>query len=369
MIKKTILVLIGVLLFAASCQQASLFWIISHEVAPKKPVVDGSPSKMVNYQGSLYVANGSLWVFNGSRWTKTAGPYTDGLVNDVAATTNNLYVLIGNKKNGDTEIWGNSGGWTRLTPLDENLAYQALFGANDKLFYSKRTGVPSSGALDYAIHDEAGSLIKSNTGLLRGAVHITYSATDYCFLATEGDGIWVYKPNDDVSATNPARLSGTAGVYFTGIIKTDDTHNIIVAVTYHGNVFQIDGSNQTVITGYPITKVPFTGALALWNNGTASLLLLGVKKSSTYYGYHEMPIVTGQLTGVYHEPGLGSPSSMNSHETYIATIEEHAVNSLMQALNLSEHGLPVVFASTQQNGVWSLRYDTSENENVWNAEE
>jgi hypothetical protein len=378
MIKKTNIILISGLIivsfFWTTCDQASLFWTISHEVAPKKPLIDGSPSKMVkDTSDNLYVANGELWEFTDKKWQKIPGPNTSMLISDVAVTTANLYILVTDEKNSDTVIWERSDGGTWKEIISgKDYRYQSIYGAGGTLFYSARPGISARPGTDYNLYkynnSGADTLIKGATGILRGVVF----ANSKYFLATEGDGILVY---DGTSLTET--LTGTAGELFTGIIKIDDANNI-VAVTFRGKIYQIDSNTPAVIPDYPIQKNEyFTGALALWDDTrpsatTPKLLLLGVKSSSSYYGYHEMLIGNdGKLTGAYNEPGQAFPTSMKTHEAYIATIEEHAINSLMQAPDLfdDEQGRPVVFASTQQSGLWSLRHDASENENVWNAEE
>jgi hypothetical protein len=383
-----IVMLLGAALLGTSCQQAPIFLIISREVAPKKPLIDGSPSKIVetgyNHAGApapekiLYVANGELWKFEGGGWGKDSAPPTDGVVADVAAAENGgLYAITADRKNDDTEIWERpaSENWKRLLTRG-GYGIQSIYCANNELFYAGRSGAPAQDGLDYAIYKSDNTLIKSGTGLLRGVVYVN----NLYFLATAGDGIWVYDgtiPASSGTNPNPYQLDDTGGMRFTGIIKTDETNNIIIAVTHSGYVYQIDGrvSPPTVMTGYPITigVLNCTGALAIWNNNSAadSLLLVSVKRSASYYGYRDMPIdkAAGVLTKSYYEPGNGSPSSMKDHNAYIATIEEHTVNSLIQAPGLFDHELPVVFASTQQNGVWSLRYDSSEGKHVWNAQD
>jgi hypothetical protein len=301
------------------------------------------------------------------------------LISDVAVTTAKLYILVTDEKNSDTVIWERSGGTWKEIISGKDYRYQSIYGAEGTLFYSARPGISARPGTDYNLYkyDNGGAdtPIKGATGILRGVVF----ANSKYFLATEGDGILVY---DGTSLTGNPLTTGTAGELFTGIIKIDDANNIIVAVTYRGKIYQIDSGTLAVISGYPVQKNEyFTGALAIWDDTqpppaiTPKLLLLGVKSSSSYYGYHEIPIdaTTGRLGDKYYEPGSDSPTSMKTHEAYIATIEEHAINSLMQAPDLfddvEQGGRPVVFASTQQSGLWSLRHDASENENVWNAEE
>ncbi|MDR0383135.1 MAG: hypothetical protein LBH50_04030, partial [Spirochaetaceae bacterium] len=49
------------LFFLAACNQDPIFTMISNEVAPKDPLISGSPSKIAKVGTTLYTANSRLW--------------------------------------------------------------------------------------------------------------------------------------------------------------------------------------------------------------------------------------------------------------------------------------------------------------------
>jgi hypothetical protein len=110
-----------------------------------------------------------------------------------------------------------------------------------------------------------------------------------------------------------------------------------------------------------------------WVNGKASspppdLLLVGVTGDETYeYGYFEIVINDNKLSNS-HAPGseyaaLGTSISCDNG-TYEATLETKPINSIMQAPDTDAGtGEPIIFASTQKDGVYSYRGGQ------WNAED
>ncbi|MDR2865697.1 MAG: hypothetical protein LBV68_08815 [Spirochaetaceae bacterium] len=355
-----------------SCDQEPLFWTVAKEVAPKKAKIKGAPTKIVAQGDKLYVGNGNLWEFSDNNWHEIAKPA--GIVRDLAvanttADTTTKYVLtIDNMANGDTVIWrqpSSSGTWEAMpNGFASSLGYQAIFYCEGILFVSKKRSVSKNDSTDFDIYIYENNVfnptpIISSTGLLQGVVNI---GTKY-YIATLGDGIRVW---DKSTATK--LYSGS----ILGIIKTDATHNIIVAVSRDGWIYQINASNAP-ISGFPIKKdLLFTGALGLWENSPNKLLLLGISRNNnSNYGYREIPInADGTIkSDSFSEPGKAAPTSVRSYETYFTTLDKYPLNSLMQSPGpLNQDGLPVIFASMQTNGLWSFRYDTKESKSIWNAE-
>ncbi|MDR0760300.1 MAG: hypothetical protein LBF74_09360, partial [Treponema sp.] len=97
----------------------------------------------------------------------------------------------------------------------------------------------------------------------------------------------------------------------------------------------------------------------------------GNSVSTYYYGYSELPITFSSETSTtpvlgerLQEPGLpvsGASASASNNDTYYNTLGTHPVISLYQAP--WDH---VLFASTQQDGLWSCRQGDDPKE--WNVE-
>jgi hypothetical protein len=192
---------------------------------------------------------------------------------------------------------------------------------------------------------------------------VVYANSKY-YLATKGQGVLVYNPGaapEDKVTTLP----DTAGKNIVGIIKLNATY--LVAAEYGGTIYQIDASNVVEVP----TGNMLSGALATWcgaGKTTPELLLAGVSGGSYNYGYLEINIKTTDGTldaGTIHTPGAvatgGITTMPDNSAQYAASIKKQPVNSLMQGPNDKDG--TVIFASTQQNGLWSLRG------NEWNAEE
>jgi hypothetical protein len=98
---------------------------------------------------------------------------------------------------------------------------------------------------------------------------------------------------------------------------------------------------------------------------SSNLLLIGVKGAVYNLGYREA-WVNGSDGFALRSPGGSTQDSsirVEDKDKYSATLAKCAVNSLIQADDGSGGGWPVIFASTQKDGLWSYR------NNEWNAEE
>jgi hypothetical protein len=171
-------------------------------------------------------------------------------------------------------------------------------------------------------------------------------------------------------AAAPAGLGGAAA-----ILGSDTTGNFtallpvgseLIAVTSKGTVWKIQ-SGGTVAAAKDYL-VDFSGALALWDDGTNQVLLLGRKDiSTTYYtnGYWELPVTGGvlDLSAGLAQPGIAEPTTVANNAKYNSSIGTHVINSFYQAPAGIDPARPL-FASTQQDGLWSIRLATKE----WNVE-
>jgi hypothetical protein len=364
--------------FFIGCDQYAIFYAVSKEEKLKEPKIPGSLTKIVKTgedpdTDKLYVSNGKIFVCEkGSgdwRWSGFSNP-PGGDVRDIAVcgtgSTSILYALTINYSNGDSAIWKYDSGWSRIAS-DSNLGYQAIYGTDTHLFAALYRGPPSKSGNDYKIvaFNAAGSYQceSSATYFLTGAAHPTGS--NY-YLSTKGAGIFYYS---SIPTASPLpltdKVTGTADS-INALLVYDLVNYKIAASSHEGHIYQISGTTAT--TSDDKGTLSASGTLALWNNGSAKLLLVGFKVDSYRFGYREMDI---DASGNINFSSFRSPStSVNDNESYIATLEKKALNGLMQAPGPTPAGdFPLVFASTQKDGLWSFRRGGDENRFIWNRED
>jgi hypothetical protein len=375
--KQPLIITLAAAILTAACDQAPIFWTIANEVKPQTAKIAGGPSKIVkDRDGNLYIANGDLWQYSGGNWHKFSAP--PGVVRDVAAdeeTRDVIFAYTNDNKSGDTAIWKYSGGTWNIIASAPSLGWQNIFSANGTLFATRRGDgdPPSNDAHWYSIYtcgssDNTLSMLYPNTSILTGVVY----ANGAYIIATLRDKVFVLNGTPQ----SPPTISASA---FKGIINTGS--DIAVAVTSDGTLYQIattggvnvDGVSYNALdvlsTTYDVDDC--TGALAVWEmpgDNTQRLLLVGLYAG----GYREFQLTQeGVLSGGNYAPGSGSPSSMDSNDKYVATVKEYPLTAIFQAPHDETVGggstLPVVFAATQMDGLFSLRYDSDDGV-VWNAE-
>ena len=360
--------LLGTGLLILSCNQSPLFYSISKETPPKDPIVAGQPSKLVpsGVSGStkLYAANGKLWVYDGTQWTKLADQ-PSGNVRDVAATTGALYALtVDGSSSLSTTLYKSANG-TTWTPVTNSTGYPVLgggiYGAGATLFVGARN---SAGTAAAVLYDNSGSLVValenisiSDTvpGTLAGAVQLGSNF----YLAVTGKGVYS-SSSSDFSSASPINGSTDPKYKLNGLIALNSK---VVAVGGGGYMLVGDSSGFSEVSGASDTAYPYTGALALWTDGTNQLLLAGRRYSTYTNGYWEIALSSGDLpTGTVslQVPGSGSPSTVADKDTYQQSLGQKVLTALYQApTDLGS----TLFASTIQDGLWSYR------NGAWNAEE
>ena len=329
--------------FAAACNQDPIFTMISNEVEPKDPLINGSPSKLVKTSdGTIYVANGKLWKYSGG-WSQAGGPSN---VYDIAATTDALYLLSVGDSSCTVYKRDSTGD---ITAISNNSGYgmiQGIYGSGDTLYAGGSNGSDGYALLKLSIDKLTLTAIQSIGSPLTGVAGGYY--------ATARNGIFRIDGNALVSSTSDYTIAG--------IIRIDAK---IIAVSSGGTIFNITDTSAALHG----TDYNFTGALAEYtptDSGGRKLLLIGVKGSVYSLGYLETWI-PDDGTGAFslRSPGGTTADStipISVQDKYSATLEKCAVNSLIQANNNSD-GWPVIFASTQKDGLWSYR------NGEWNAEE
>jgi hypothetical protein len=341
---KTALALVffsGLLFF--SCNQDAIFSKMSVETEPKDPRVEGSPTNIVVSKAggtseAVYVASmgsSKIHCYDNKGWSAIQVP---GSIGQLAATGDHLYAIF---RSGN--ILYRTDGVKVTVPGD---MLQSVYGANDRVFVG-RGSEPSYSVVCYndSLSSPPISLTgDSISGLLTGAVKV---GNDY-FISTT-NGIYMIASN---VVTGP--LSG----YFMGIIYIPQ---YVIAITNDGMLYSFkpsDFSNLSNVSTLSLSGT-YSGAMCSWKQGvTDKLLLLGIGNSSPY-GYREVSLDSdGKPSGGARTPGSDSVSTVESQARYEAALGKHAVYSILQV-----PGSSVIFASTTQDGLWSLRGDQ------WNAEE
>jgi hypothetical protein len=374
----------GILLF--SCAQDHIFYTIQYDkVLNKNATVPGSPGKIVRLGDALYVGSNAVYQYKptdeggNAHWSRLpvqpGGKKIMDLAGTEAASDNYLYALVmQGVELSDAGLYRKKtepeDPWTRVD--NPGFAMQSLFGAGNTLFVGARSG----GRYVLLYVDESGESptlkqVYDDSGMLKAAAF--YSGKYYVALWDKGL----------LAANTPESLSGAVAVRngddvpmnFVGLIVVGDS---LIAVSNSGQIWRIDGTGAVVDS--KTTGASLNGALAIWDdpdiddNGNPDLLLVGRAVSggnsvtTYYYGYSELPITfsgeTPVVLGDLQAPGLpgpGASTSASNNDSYYNTLGTHPVISLYQAP--WDH---VLFASTQQDGLWSCRQGDDPKE--WNIE-
>jgi hypothetical protein len=362
-------------LLLSACTQEPLFYYIALEYPPIAPIIEGAPSPIVEFKGKLYVSNNDIWICDITnplpsdryQWERiTTGP---GRVKTLAVTSGSPEKLYALGWNG--EIWESDDG-SFFTHLVTDSYFQQIYGAEDALFIGKAN---ETYYLDEYLNDYLNGLptkpLDNVTGLLMGAVWD--GSTNY-YLGTLGGGMY---PSGIFSSTSPSgSFTSVKNANIKGMIKL--RNNDVVAVGTTGVIYH--GSNFNDVIYGP----GFSGALALWKDGNNNeMLLLGLEQrtgGSIYaYGYRELKLDSnggiGGDSGIYlpgNDSG-GRATSIDPNMRNNAAIGKYPVNSIYAAngsdsLDGANPKRPIIFASTQQNGLWSYRY-RSNGGIQWNGED
>jgi len=343
--KKKFLFLLLISIFFVSCNDP-IFFTVSRELPPLKPIIGGSPSKMVLYSGNMYVASGKiLYSYNGG-WSNVR---TFSWIRDIAATSNALYVCHEAGKNGViTNIFS---GEQLAAPGNVNSIFGTPNGPELYLSTSNNNGKFNI----YEYNGSSFSLVISDVSDLRGA-------------ANDGVNTYICVVNGVYTSSGTA-IVNSVGLSFTGIILLPD--NSVFVMSRDGSLRQINTATNEL--NLPITRLPnsSSGALCIWTDGVNYLLLAGLQdintsiNSSDTHGYRELELNdTGGITANtgFKWPGASFPTTVSDESRYISSIGKHGLNSIFQAPD------GVLFASTQQKGLWSYRNRERHGGWQWNAE-
>ncbi len=218
-------------------------------------------------------------------------------------------------------------------------------------------GARARGSDDYAVYVDTGTLTEVKTGLGDGGLLVgaVWDGTTNYYIATRGAGIFAANSPANLTAATTITGSTDAAYQLNGLIRVGTE---VVAVGHGGYLLHGTGS----FTPVSYANTAFTGALALWDDGTSGLLLVGYEDTDDSYtfGYREIVLASGILPSStsLQEPGKGTVSSVADNATYVGSLGKKVVNHLFQT-SLAGRTL---FAATQLDGLWSYRDE-------WNAED
>jgi len=412
-------------LATTSCEQDAIFSIISGEVAPQPPLIEGGPTQMIVFDWPtpdgtgndavrpvMFVASGGLfwyaperrddvtreWDNTTARWRPDIGiTQPPGRIIDIAATQRFLYALTGDGINNTLRRTnsGMNGVWEVVGGPSGSM--QSIFADGERLFAGIRTGSIGNIALYgiYSVHDGAGALAEvevtvpegvTNTRLLTGAVR---DGTNY-FLSTSG-GSFRFDGTTAIQLRNASAAPDEEGEqpFFTGsivgMIRLPD--NSIIAVGRGGSLHMVSDNSLALIprtnADGPIpdqwmnTGRFATGALAIWEGHIEGeegrkVLAVGVQESLTTTtfrnGYVEFTLHLNGSLNTGDPPRVDNLASVQGeHDQYRTSLRREPINHLFQAPREIDYYM-TFFASTQTAGLWSFRDRPGEGGWQWNAE-
>ena len=344
---------------AMSCNDP-VFYTIYKEPPKIDPLVKGSPTNFVGFDGYMYVASGKTlyWYIDG-QWAYN-NP-VDYRIIQLAATPSYIYLLCNsdNDESLESKIFykGTSGDWTELSGFGDYKKHKTIYTADDILYIGTQH---KDKDITYEVLRCSGAVVEqtpyiTETSILYGAA---YSGTT-TFICTK----------KTVYADTAAIGTGD----YVGIIKLHDGTAAVLA--YSGELFTADGTSLTSVVPKFSDERRATGAIAVWKedinaaSGNSRLLVgrgdISYSTSSGYiHGYVELQLSdAGGIEGTsYDDPG-GTNSSIRDYQSYASSLGVNPINSIFQAPN------GILFAATQKNGVFSYKHRNDGTGEAWNAED
>ena len=375
--------LITILIFILSCDQAPLFYNISVQVEPRDPIVGGTPTRMVVIDDTLFVGSvnsSRIHFFSKGSWNSVRTPGNHSLV-ALGATSTHLGVLVrtGSSLNSTvlyiydlTSFNGSSMGVPAQIGIPSGYSAQSIFGAGTTFyigvmhtnsnieFYSVYSILQSAGngtslttMVREGVTTQVGDRQRSDIGMLSGAAVVS-GAT---YLSAGGH---VFPSTGPAASING--IPDTITV--TGLISTGTT---LIAVARDGNNGRMYTRTGAGDFEHHLNGPVFTGGLGIKlaaNGSTPEALLIGVRGSGMNdHGYRELLINTGGTL----ESSLRNPSTTDA--VHRGSIGVRPVLDIMQI----PHGVlgqqaadwtgNILFAGTSLNGLMSNRRGD------WNAED
>jgi hypothetical protein len=376
------------------CNQDPIFDYISQEAAPTEAAIKGSPSRIVEAGGKLYLANGRLWEYDltGTSRSEIDGPgdYVKSVASTTVGNSSVLYALTMENTVSTGKVWKRNGTtWDPVAPPGGYPHILNFFGAGDILFATgaKRSGEDFTYAILYCKQSETAFSMSNVTPPIDKPPRLTGAGKvgNNYYLATSGKGIY---QADDTNLSNifeaPAYVREEDGKLKTdtdgnpilasvptvmaGLLQTQDAQgqDIIIGVSREGTTVHIDSAGVLTVSSYTLGGT-YTGALAMMNipvqpDGSDRLLLLGYRSTNTSYsnGYMEVLLnsVDGTHEGNLRIPGENQPSSIEKEPQYTSSLRRYPVTALW----VVDPAAPsVIFAATSNQGLYSYR----ERDGIW----
>ena len=382
-------------IFNTACNDP-VFYSVSVQTKIEPPLIPGSPTNILAINNRMFLASGTeINYYEGinnydERNTNLADFWTKenlgiGRIIQLASDNNILYILTE-----DSKLYRYS---QALEPMDENPitlpghSFNSMYSANNIIFLSSIDNDEKSHIL-YVSGNEVKEIIV-NTGdsdekymYLRGVVH---NGANYFFcikdlISRNGGGILVG------NTSFASLIEDNYTIPFMGILHIDGGDTI--AINRNGVIYTVNANEVTPITNIinnnqtPLsTRFNSNGVLFVWvDHNTGSRLLLAGRQEFIEYstsvgyrhGYLEIEIgSTGSISGTsFREPGLALASDeistipLGQNELFKSTIGKIPVKYFFQANNDTK----TLFASTQQDGFWSLKPRANPIFREWNAE-
>jgi hypothetical protein len=362
--------ILSIVLQISSCNDP-IFYKVHEETEILEPVISGSPLNFVVYNDKLYTASGKrIFLYSNGDWSEWKR--MDSNVMMLASTDDSLYILYYSNSSGMIRRFYDNGNSSEDFNLPHDV--QSIYTFGDILFASVRDNNI------YTIY----YLDENTLPLSYDLTIIADTESESLLSGAAFDGTYYYLCNSSgIFCIEKNTLSSVLSVIepdtgFSGMINLNDDY--IAAISIDGRVFEINNavSTEVVKTDFD-SNHSSTGALTLWysdkNDVIPSLLLAGRKE--IYYststgnsnGYVEFELdETGRIkqdTG-YSEPGKNVLSSVENYDRYSSSLGKKPVNYIIQTPSAIDEEM-TLFASTQQNGVWSYRIRSDGW--GWNAEE
>ncbi len=368
----------AIALGATSCDQSAIFNSISSETQKADALVQGTPSRIVKVGNDLFVANGYLWkrdatpANNGSgTWSKATRPADSSgelKVRNIATDGTNLYAYTVADTNTisedtvETAVWESADGGTSWSSsaLTNNTGYRiyTIYTANGELFAGGRKDSTSTTyESEYALLRYDGTeFVSLLDGLTDGGqfTGAAYDGTNYYFAMSE---LGIYKTSTLTALSSSNIASGTSGYTITGITAVGQslTKSVVAVGGYYDSDNILFSNQGAAFTDTGTSSAYFTGAIAEYDTGTSGVadgvpdyLLIGYKYGTTY-GYREIALASGELTGIsLSKPS--SDSSVNDYDQYASSLGVVPVNHLYQSW---EGTANILYASAQVEGLWS----------------
>lgn len=392
--KKKLLIIFILVLTALSFVTCNdpVFYLISQEIPRVTPLVRGSPTDFVVFNDNMYIASGRnlhYYKFNDpdsirNNWNRIS--LNDNII-AIAATDKYLYALTFRDRSDEietrlirTEAPDKAESWNGV-PADGYIDYifHTVYSVNDTLYIGAQTDAGAFTILKLSDNDSAiapTGITSGNTSAFPRGVAFNGTNT---FICTNG-GIYI--------CGSYTLIPGTTDFNFMGITNLPDNTVVAIARNRSENneiLYEITTSGATGRAKFPDSRNA-TGALAVWqdvDNPSVQLLLAG-RQDMSYttstgftFGYVELLLdAAGGITGGVDDnefkvpgkvPGDTQPSTIEERSVYVSSLGRLPINAIFQApSNVDEHR--TLFASTQQDGVWSLREHPGRRDLHWNAE-